>query len=61
MRLLRLAIETRKWDLAAHVLILGALRHAQGEREKAIKARQSDNDKPRIENKKKYQKQGKKA
>lgn len=25
MRLLRLAIETRKWDLAAHVLILGAI------------------------------------
>jgi len=25
MRLLRLAIETRKWDLAAHVLILGTI------------------------------------
>lgn len=25
MRLLRLAVETRKWDLAAHVLILGAI------------------------------------
>jgi hypothetical protein len=33
MRLLRLAIETQKWDLAAHVLILGA-----------IAARQRDND-----------------
>jgi hypothetical protein len=50
MRLLRLAIETQKWDLAAHVLILGT-----------IKARLSDNDKPRIENKKKYQRQGKKV
>jgi hypothetical protein len=50
MRLLRLAIETRKWELAAHVLILGA-----------IKARQSDNDKPRIKNKKKHQRQGKKV
>ena len=35
MRLLRLAIETQKWELAAHVLILGA-----------IKARQSEHDKP---------------
>ena len=25
MRLLRLAIETRKWDLAAHALVLGAI------------------------------------
>lgn len=25
MRLLRLAVETRKWDLAAHVLILGMI------------------------------------
>ena len=25
MRLLRMAIETQKWDLAAHVLILGAI------------------------------------
>jgi hypothetical protein len=25
MMLLRLAIETRKWDLAAHVIILGAI------------------------------------
>ena len=25
MRLLRLAIETRKWDLAAHVLVLGMI------------------------------------
>ena len=29
MRLLRLAIETQKWDLAAHVLILGAIRARQ--------------------------------
>ena len=43
MRLLRLAIETRKWELAAHVLILGA-----------IKARQSDNDKLGVKNKKKF-------
>ena len=35
MRLLRLAIETQKWELAAHVLILGA-----------IAARQRENDKP---------------
>ena len=47
MRLLRLAIETRKWDLAAHVLILGA-----------IKARQNENDKPGVKDKKKH-KQGK--
>jgi hypothetical protein len=26
MRLLRMAIETQKWDLAAHVLILGAIK-----------------------------------
>lgn len=25
MRLLRLAVETQKWELAAHVLILGAI------------------------------------
>ncbi len=25
MRLLRLAIETQKWELAAHILILGAI------------------------------------
>lgn len=50
MRLLRLAIETRKWELAAHVLILGA-----------IKARQNDNDKPRVKDKKKYQRQDKKV
>lgn len=35
MKLLRLAVETQKWDLAAHVLILGAIR-----------ARQKQNDKP---------------
>jgi hypothetical protein len=34
MRLLRLAIETEKWDLAAYILILGA-----------IKARQKEDDK----------------
>jgi len=33
MRLLRMAIEMQKWDLAAHVVILGA-----------ITARQKDND-----------------
>jgi hypothetical protein len=49
MRLLRLAIETRKWELAAHVLILGA-----------IKARQSENDKLGGKDKKKHpQRQGK--
>ena len=49
MRLLRLAIETQKWELAAHVLILGA-----------IKARQSENDKPGGKDKKKHtQGQGK--
>ena len=36
MRLLRMAIETQKWDLAAHVLILGA-----------ITARRKDNDRHR--------------
>ena len=36
MRLLRLAIETQKWELAAHVLILGA-----------ITARRKDNDRHR--------------
>ncbi len=35
MRLLRLAIETQKWELAAHALILGA-----------ITARQKDYGKP---------------
>ncbi len=35
MRLLRLAIETRKWDLAAHVLVLGM-----------ISARRKQNDTP---------------
>ncbi len=50
MRLLRLAIETQKWELAAHVLILGA-----------IKARQSDNDKRVVQDRKKYQRQGKKV
>ena len=29
MRLLRLAIETEKWDLAAHVLVLGAISTAE--------------------------------
>ena len=36
MRLLRLAIETQRWELAAHVLILGT-----------IKARQKGNGKPK--------------
>jgi hypothetical protein len=31
MRLLRLAIETQKWDLAAHILILGAITARQKE------------------------------
>jgi len=40
MRLLRLAIETRKWDLAAHVLILGT-----------ITARRKRDDTPRRQSK----------
>jgi hypothetical protein len=31
MRLLRLAIETQKWELAAHALILGAITARQKE------------------------------
>ena len=31
MRLLRLAIETRRWDLAAHTLVLGVLRTGEKE------------------------------
>ncbi len=48
MRLLRLAIETQKWDLAAHVLILGA-----------IAARQRENDRVnnRQEKRRKAQRQ----
>ena len=42
MRLLRLAIETQKWDLAAHVLILGT-----------IKARQKENGEPGSKDRKK--------
>ncbi len=41
MRLLRLAIETQKWDLAAYVLILGA-----------ITARQKEDVRPRSDRKK---------
>ncbi len=49
MKLLRLAIETRRWELAAHVLILGA-----------IKARQIEHDKPGGKDKKRHpQGQGK--
>jgi hypothetical protein len=29
MRLLRLAVETQRWELAAHVLILGAIKAKQ--------------------------------
>ena len=32
MRLLRLAIETNKWDLAAHIIILGAITARQKEK-----------------------------
>ena len=42
MRLLRLAVETQKWELAAHVLILGT-----------IKARQKENDEPGAKDSKK--------
>lgn len=41
MRLLRLAIETQKWDLAAYVLILGA-----------ITARRKEDVRPRSDRKK---------
>ncbi len=29
MRLLRLAVETQRWELAAHVLVLGAIKARQ--------------------------------
>jgi hypothetical protein len=31
MRLLRLAVEKRKWDLAAHTIVLAAARHLGNE------------------------------
>ena len=34
MRLLKLAIEMQKWDLAAHVVILGAITARQKENER---------------------------
>jgi len=30
MRLLRLAVETKRWDLAAHTIVLAAVRHPKG-------------------------------
>ena len=32
MRLLRLAVETRKWDLAAHTIVLGTANALKDER-----------------------------
>lgn len=49
MRLLRLAIETQKWDLAAHILIMGA-----------ITARQKQSDNTATGRKKKRRPQGQK-
>jgi hypothetical protein len=40
MRLLRLAVETRKWELAAHVLILGAIKARNSKYVNIVKAQE---------------------
>ena len=49
MRLLRLAIETRKWELAAHVLILGTIKARQKQHDKA--AGKAEKKRPRGQSK----------
>ena len=46
MRLLRLAIETRKWDLAAYVLILGAITARRKKND--VPGRKERKRKPRV-------------